>query len=221
MRMVRFSGSAGPVAQTSATKVASSAGPVANSEETADRGLWRQVFSFPNPVNEISARIVAGGVVLLAAATIVFDQPWLMIPLAYGFLARVLTGPTLSPLGQLSVRVLTPLLDATPRPVPGPPKRFAQGIGLVFSTTAAILALGFGEGGLPTSCSAYSWWRPSWSRYSRFAWDARSSQSSCGRASSPTRCVRRASTSAPGPHLVPDDRIDLVGIRPRRTAPDS
>ncbi len=147
MRMVRFSGSAGPVAQTSATGVASSAGPVANSEETADRGLWRQVFSFPNPINEISSRIVAGGVVLMAAATIVFDQPWLMIPLAYGFLARVLTGPTLSPLGQLSVRVLTPLLDATPRPVPGPPKRFAQGIGLVFSTTAAILALGFGERG--------------------------------------------------------------------------
>jgi hypothetical protein len=28
--------------------------------------------------------------------------------------------------------------------VPGPPKRFAQGIGAVFSVTASILALGFG-----------------------------------------------------------------------------
>jgi hypothetical protein len=111
------------------------------------RRLARQLFSFPNPVNEISARIVAGGVVLLAGATIVFDQPWLTIPLAYGFVARVLTGPTLSPLGQLSVRVLTPLLGAPPRPVAGPPKRFAQGMGLVFSGTAAILALGFGQRG--------------------------------------------------------------------------
>jgi hypothetical protein len=30
-----------------------------------------------------------------------------------------------------------------PRLVPGPPKRFAQGIGVVFSLSAAILALGF------------------------------------------------------------------------------
>jgi hypothetical protein len=104
----------------------------------------RQVLSFPNPVNEISARLVAGGVLLLAAATIAFDQPWLTVPLAYGFVARVLTGPTLSPLGQLSVRVLTPLLGVAPRLVPGPPKRFAQAIGAAFSVTAAVLALGFG-----------------------------------------------------------------------------
>src|ERR1700722_20146979 len=108
---------------------------------------YQRVFSFPNPVNEISARIVAGGVVLIAGATIAFDQPWLTVPLAYGFVARVLTGPTLSPLGQLSVRVLTPLLGVAPRPVAGPPKRFAQGMGLVFSVTAAVLAVGFGERG--------------------------------------------------------------------------
>jgi hypothetical protein len=110
----------------------------------ADQGWAKKLFSFPNPVNEISARIVAGGVVVLAAVTIAFDQPWLTAVLAYGFVARVLTGPTLSPLGQLSVRVLTPLLGAEPRPVAGPPKRFAQGIGVAFSVTAAILALGFG-----------------------------------------------------------------------------
>ncbi len=81
---------------------------------------------------------------LLAATTIIFDQPWLTVALAYGFVARLLTGPTLSPLGQLSVRVLTPLLGKQPRLVAGPPKRFAQGIGVVFSVSAAILALGFG-----------------------------------------------------------------------------
>jgi hypothetical protein len=105
------------------------------------------LFSFPDPVNEVSARLVAGAVVLMALATIVLDQPWLIVVLAYGFLARVATGPTLSPLGQLVTRVVTPRLGLAPRPVPGPPKRFAQGIGAVFSVTAAVLALGVGQRG--------------------------------------------------------------------------
>lgn len=100
------------------------------------------VFSFPNPVNEVSARLVAGGVVLLSVATIAFDQPWLTAVIAYGFVARVLTGPTLSPLGQIVTRGITPRLPLPERPVPGPPKRFAQGIGATFSLTAAVLALG-------------------------------------------------------------------------------
>ncbi|MGA2165918.1 MAG: DUF4395 domain-containing protein, partial [Solirubrobacteraceae bacterium] len=91
------------------------------------RGGWTaRVFSFPNPVNEVSARLVAGGVVLLSLVTIVFDQPWLTAVIAYGFVARVLSGPTLSPLGQLVTRVITPRLHVAERPVAGPPKRFAQ-----------------------------------------------------------------------------------------------
>jgi hypothetical protein len=35
------------------------------------------VFSFPDPVNEVSARLVAGGVALVSLTTIVFAQPWL------------------------------------------------------------------------------------------------------------------------------------------------
>lgn len=105
----------------------------------------QKIFSFPNPVNEVSARLVAGGVVLMAAATIVFDQPWITAVIAYGFIARVLSGPTLSPLGQLVTRVITPRLPAKEKLVPGPPKRFAQGIGVAFSVTAAVLALGFGQ----------------------------------------------------------------------------
>jgi len=104
----------------------------------------RRLFSFPNPVNEVSARLVAGGVVVLCLVTIVFDLPWLTALIAYGFVARVLSGPTLSPLGQFVTRVLTPRLPVPPKPVPGPPKRFAQGIGAVLSVTAAVLALGFG-----------------------------------------------------------------------------
>jgi Domain of unknown function (DUF4395) len=103
-----------------------------------------KLFSFPNPVNEVAARLVAAGVVLLSLTIIVFDQPWLTAVLAYGFIARVATGPKLSPLGLLVTRVIVPRLPVEPRPVPGPPKRFAQAVGVVFSTTVAVLVLGFG-----------------------------------------------------------------------------
>jgi uncharacterized protein DUF4395 len=104
----------------------------------------REFFSFPNPVNEIAARLVAAGVVLMSAATIALGAPWMTAVIAYGFIARVATGPRLSPLGLLVTRVIVPRLPLEPRPTPGPPKRFAQAIGAVFSTTAAVLALGAG-----------------------------------------------------------------------------
>jgi hypothetical protein len=95
-------------------------------------------------VNEVSARLVAAGVVLLSVATIASGQLWITALIAYGFVARVLTGPTLSPLGLLVTNVITPRLPVEPHYVPGPPKRFAQGIGAVVSVSAAVLALGFG-----------------------------------------------------------------------------
>ena len=52
-----------------------------------------KLFSFPNPVNEVSARLVAAGVVLLSVATIASGQLWVTALIAYGFVARVLTGP--------------------------------------------------------------------------------------------------------------------------------
>ena len=96
----------------------------------------RPFFAFPDPVNEYAARTVAGGVVGLAVAALALDQPWMLVPLAYGFWARLLTGPTMSPLGQLATRVVAPRLPWGNRPTPGPPKRFAQGIGAVFATAA-------------------------------------------------------------------------------------
>lgn len=101
------------------------------------------LFSFPNPVNEVSARLVAAGVVVLSVATILLDQPWLYALLAYGFVARVATGPTLSPWGQIVTRLLTPNLPFDARYVPGPPKRFAQGIGATLSVLAVVARYGF------------------------------------------------------------------------------
>lgn len=101
----------------------------------------RKLIGFPNPVNEVSARLVATGVVTMAAVTVAFRLTWLLAVLFYGFVARVLTGPKLSPLGQLVTRQITPRVPFKEKLVPGPPKRFAQAVGVTFSGTALVLAL--------------------------------------------------------------------------------
>ena len=98
------------------------------------------LLSFPNPVNERAARVVAAGVLALSIVTLVTGAYWLAALLAYGFVARVLAGPTLSPLGQAATRLVAPRLGAA-RPVPGPPKRFAQAIGAVMTLAIALVAL--------------------------------------------------------------------------------
>ena len=107
----------------------------------------RALFSFPDPVNETSARLVAAGVVAQAVVALAVREWWVLVPLTYGFLARVATGPTLSPLGQFVTRAATPALESTlrrrrpgfeSRQVPGRPKRFAQAIGLAFTLTASL-----------------------------------------------------------------------------------
>jgi len=105
----------------------------------------RGLFSFPNPVNETSARLVAGTVAVLAVIAVAFQQGWLLPVLAYGFVARVLTGPKLSPLGLLATRVVTPSLPVSHRYSPGPAKRFAQAIGAIFTLTATLLWYAAGE----------------------------------------------------------------------------
>ena len=99
------------------------------------------LFSFPNPVNEFSARFVAGMVSILTIAAIVTENQFVAGFLLYGFLARVATGPTLSPMGLLATRVIVPVLGNPTKLVAGPPKRFAQTIGLVFSATAFIMLM--------------------------------------------------------------------------------
>ena len=99
----------------------------------------RDLLSFPNPVNETSARLVAGAVAVLAVIAVAFQQGWLLPVLAYGFLARVLTGPKLSPLGLVATRIVTPRLHVTHRYSPGPAKRFAQAIGAAFTVSATLL----------------------------------------------------------------------------------
>ncbi len=104
----------------------------------------RRLFSFPNPVNDAAARTVALGVVVMSLLALTVTR-WALVPLAYGFAARVATGPTLSPLGQFATRIAAPRLSRWRREVAGPPKRFAQAIGTV----------------LTLACAA-TWWAAGW-----------------------------------------------------------
>ena len=104
----------------------------------------RSLFEFPNPVNEKAARTVAAVVLVTAVLILLTGWFWLLVPLAYGFWARVATGPTLSPLGWAAQNLIAPRLGER-RPVPGPPKRFAQLLGALMSTAALVLALIAGD----------------------------------------------------------------------------
>jgi Domain of unknown function (DUF4395) len=98
--------------------------------------LW-VVFRFPNPVNEKAARVVAGVVAVTGLIILATGAYWLLIPLTYGFWARVLTGPTLSPLARVAMKVA----PGDPKYVPGPPKRFAQGMGAAMTSAATVFWL--------------------------------------------------------------------------------
>jgi hypothetical protein len=104
----------------------------------------REFFSFPNPVNDKAARTVAAGVLIGVIVTLVTGWYWLLIPIAYGFWARVLAGPKLSPLGWTAMNVIAPHLGEK-KYVAGPPKRFAQAMGTVMSTAALIFGLVLGD----------------------------------------------------------------------------
>ena len=107
----------------------------------------RKIFAFPNPVNEYAARVTAGLVVVLSLLTAAAGSGWGLAAIAAGFWLRVLFGPRISPLALLSVKVIAPRLGRV-KLVPGPPKRFAQGMGAVDSTAALAL---FAAGTVPAA----------------------------------------------------------------------
>jgi hypothetical protein len=109
---------------------------------------WRESFRYPHPTNEVVSRLVAAQVAVLAIGILAFDWPTLVLLLAYGFAARLLAGPRWSPMAQLAQRVLMPALGNPRRPTAGPPKRFAQGIGLLVCSGAAVAWLILGRADL-------------------------------------------------------------------------
>ncbi len=104
--------------------------------------MARIPFSFPETVDEVSARLVATGVVAMSTAYLSTRSTLILGAMVYGFAARVGFGPRFSPLARLVTQVVRPRLTTiASREVAGPPKRFAQAIGLAFSATALSLAL--------------------------------------------------------------------------------
>ncbi|MBM9501260.1 DUF4395 domain-containing protein [Leptospira sp. 201903071] len=98
-----------------------------------------RIGNFPDSVNEYAARSVAGLVLALSLATLFTQSIWLNLALFYGFSARVLYGPKFSLFAKIAIHGIVPLFHLGDRPTPGPPKRFAQTIGFLFSLTSLIL----------------------------------------------------------------------------------
>jgi len=107
----------------------------------------KKFFSFPELINEPAARLVASGVLLMSLISIGLirlEVTFVLIILSvmvYGFLVRVLFGPKVSPLALVVTKILVPKLNFEEKLVPGPPKRYAQSIGLVFSISILTLWL--------------------------------------------------------------------------------
>jgi hypothetical protein len=101
-----------------------------------------KLFRYPDPVDENAARLIAAGVVVLAVAYLITGNGVVLGGLAYGFVARVLAGPRLSPLAQIVNRLVIPWFSIPAKRVPGSPKRFAQGIGATLSVGAVVAHVG-------------------------------------------------------------------------------
>ena len=74
-------------------------------------------FTFPELINEVSARLVASGVLILSICSlllIIYGNNMsyvLLVMLIYGFLARVSSGPKVSPLALLVTKIIVPKLN--------------------------------------------------------------------------------------------------------------
>ena len=98
--------------------------------------ILKSIFSFPETINEYAARIVAGFIVIMALAYLHSHNIYLLAFMAYGFLARVVAGPSLSPIALLVTKIIIPKMGNPYAECPGPPKRFAQLVGLIFTSSA-------------------------------------------------------------------------------------
>ena len=98
--------------------------------------ILKTIFSFPETINEYAARMVAGFILILALTYLYSHNIYLLAFMVYGFLARVMAGPSLSPIALLVTKFLIPKMGNPYAECPGAPKRFAQFIGLVFTSSA-------------------------------------------------------------------------------------
>ena len=99
-----------------------------------------RISRFPNVVDDVSVRLIAGAVLLLGTVALAAQQWWLYAVLAVDFVLRAGWGPSASPLARL-VKRARPLVKVSPQYTAGPPKRFAAAVGAVLTTAATVLWL--------------------------------------------------------------------------------
>jgi len=101
---------------------------------------------FPRVVDDVTVRLVASVVLVLAMTAFALHQWWIYPVLALDFILRTALGPGASPIARGVQRFIRPRVGAVMRPTAGPPKRFAAGIGAVLTSAAAVLwALGIAD----------------------------------------------------------------------------
>ncbi|PJZ44357.1 DUF4395 domain-containing protein [Leptospira brenneri] len=93
---------------------------------------------YPDVVNENVTRIVASTVVFLGVFAILFPNPYVLAFLFAGFTLRLSYGPKFEPFAFFTSRYLVPWLGISFVATAGPPKRFAQLIGFLFSAAAIL-----------------------------------------------------------------------------------
>ena len=94
---------------------------------------------FPRVVDDITVRLIATVVLVLALTALALSQWWIYAVLALDFTLRTAFGPKASPIAQGVQRFVRPRVVAPARPTPGPPKRFASGIGATLTAAATVL----------------------------------------------------------------------------------
>ncbi len=102
---------------------------------------YMRISRFPNIVDEVAVRLIAGVVLVVAVVALATQQWWLYAVLAVDFVLRTGWGPSASPVAQLVRRWVRPRLATPPRWTAGPPKRFAAGIGAALTVLATVLWL--------------------------------------------------------------------------------
>jgi hypothetical protein len=94
---------------------------------------------FPRVVDDVTVRLIASAVLVLALAALALHQWWIYAVLAVDFILRTTFGPRASPVARGVQRFVRPRVSAHKRPTAGPPKRFAAGIGAALTSVAAAL----------------------------------------------------------------------------------
>ena len=100
-----------------------------------------RISRFPSIVDDVTVRLTAALVLVLAVVALAAHAWWLYAVLAVDFVLRAGWGPSWSPLARVAQKLLRPRLATKPRYTAGPPKRFAAAIGAVLTVAATVFWL--------------------------------------------------------------------------------